>query len=345
MPPLRSLPRSHALLPLAAGVALVMLLVSLMVGRYPLSLADIASLLWAQWSATPTAHSTASAVLFDIRIPRVAMTFAVGVALSAAGAAYQNLFRNPLVSPDLLGVSSGAALGAMLGIFFALPLPLIQALAFAGGLLAVAIVYAIGVGASRQRMHDMHDPLLVLVLTGVVISALLAAGTALIKYLADPYNQLPAMTYWLLGSFAAITSHDAATAIPIMLVALLPLWLLRWRINLLSLPDDEARTLGLNVRGARLVIIVAATLMTATAVATCGIIGWVGLVVPQMVRLLAGAEFSRLLPLTMLLGGSFMLAVDTLGRTLVAVEIPPGVLTALVGAPLFLWLLVSRRGP
>jgi iron complex transport system permease protein len=324
---------------LAVAAALLMVLVSLGVGRFPISAMEVLSLVSAAlFGGTANAPENADLILFSIRGPRIAAAFAVGAALAAAGAAYQNLFRNPLVSSDILGVSSGAALGAVLGIFMALPLIAIQGLAFIGGLSAVAAIYLIG--SSLARTHG-HDAMLTLVLSGVVIGSLLGSGIALTKYLADPYNQLPAMTYWLLGSFASVTKKDLVVALPMIVLAMLPLLALRWRINLLALPDDEARALGQDVRRLRLIVIVAATLMTAASVAICGIIGWVGLVVPHAVRLLIGAEFSRLLPLTMLIGGTFMLLIDTIGRTVAQIEIPPGVLTAALGTPVFIWLMVA----
>jgi iron complex transport system permease protein len=324
---------------LAVAAALLMVLVSLGVGRFPISAMEVLSLVSAAlFGGTANAPENADLILFSIRGPRIVAAFAVGAALAAAGAAYQNLFRNPLVSPDILGVSSGAALGAVLGIFMALPLIAIQGLAFIGGLSAVAAIYLIG--SSLARTHG-HDAMLTLVLSGVVIGSLLGSGIALTKYLADPYNQLPAMTYWLLGSFASVTKKDLVVALPVIVLAMLPLLALRWRINLLALPDDEARALGQDVRRLRLIVIVSATLMTAASVAICGIIGWVGLVVPHAVRLLIGAEFSRLLPLTMLIGGTFMLLIDTIGRTVAQIEIPPGVLTAALGTPVFIWLMVA----
>jgi iron complex transport system permease protein len=326
--------RFRAVSAIAIICALVMILLALAVGQFPISLSDIASLLSSKLSGTiSNAAPNADIVLFEIRGPRIAAAFMVGAALAAAGATFQNLFRNPLVSPDILGVSSGAALGAVAGIFLSLPLIAIQGFAFVGGLLAVAIIFWVG-----NKIRG-HDPVLTLVLSGVVIGSMLASFVALLKYLADPFNQLPAITYWLLGSFASVTGRDIFFAIAIMLVAIVPLFLLRWRINLLALPDDEAKALGLNVARMRLVVITAATLMTAASVAICGIIGWVGLVIPHAVRLLVGAEFSRLLPLSMLIGGTFMLAVDTLGRSIAQTEIPPGVLTALIGAPAFIWLM------
>jgi iron complex transport system permease protein len=263
----------------------------------------------------------------------------IGGALAAAGAAYQSLFRNPLVAPDLLGVSAGAAVGAVLGIFFGQTALVIQLLAFGGGLAAVALVYA-AAGAVRG-----HDPLLVLVLAGVVVGSLLGAIIALVKYLADPYNQLPAITYWLLGSLASITPADLTSALPAVLIGLAPLWLLRWRVNVLAQGDEEARALGVDTGLVRAGVIGGATLMTAAAVSISGIVGWIGLLVPHFARLLVGPDFSRLLPMSVALGAAFLLAVDTLARTIAGIEVPIGVLTAFVGTPLFLWQLsFARRG-
>ena len=313
--------------------------VALAVGRYPVSLGEIFSLLGAKLTGgSSTLPSNVETVILQVRGPRVLAALLVGGALAAAGTAYQGMFRNPLVSPDILGVSSGAALGAVLAILLSLNVFFVQVFSFAGGLAAVALVYGVG-----GRMRG-HDPLLALVLTGVVIGTLLGSGIALLKYLADPYNQLPAITYWLLGSLAAVTPSDLGSAAPLALLGLAPMLLLRWRMNLLALPDDEARALGVDTGRLRALIIAAATLMTATAVALSGIIGWVGLLIPHAARLLVGPDFGRLLPLAMLLGAAFLLAVDTLGRTLATIEIPPGVLTALIGTPFFLWLFaLSRR--
>jgi len=326
---------------LLAGAALAGLTaLALAAGRYPVSFADVAGFLFGRLTgASPEIPSTAQTVILQIRGPRILAALAVGASLAAAGTAYQGMFRNPLVSPDILGVSAGAALGAVLAIFLSLDLLSIQVFAFAGGLAAVGLVYAIGL-----RLRG-HDPLLALVLTGVVIGTLLGSAIALLKYLADPYNQLPAITYWLLGSLAAVAPADLAVAAPLMLIGLAPMLALRWRVNLLALPDDEARALGVDTAKLRALVVVAATLMTAAAVAVSGIIGWIGLLIPHAARLLVGPDFGRLLPLAMLLGAGFLLAVDTLCRTIAPIEIPPGVLTALLGTPFFLWLFaVSRRG-
>ncbi len=325
----------------AASAALAgLIIVAFSVGRFPVSAGDLANVLWA--SLTGSEHgldSTIETVVLKIRGPRVASALLIGAALAAAGAAYQNMFRNPLVSPDILGVSAGAAVGAVLGIFLSLNVIMIQSLAFAFGLGAVGLVYV------TARAVRGHDPLLVLVLAGVVVGSLLGACVALMKYLADPYNQLPAITFWLLGSLASASPADVWSTLPLMLVGLIPMWLLRWRINLLSLDDEEARALGVETGRIRLVVIVAATLMTSAAVAISGVIGWIGLVIPHFARLLVGPDFSRLLPTSILLGAGFLLGVDTLARTVARIEIPLGVLTAFVGTPLFLWqLATARRG-
>jgi len=328
---------------LAYGVTIAALLalvaIAFAVGRYPISLSELATVLGALFTDAPNDLApNVETVVLQVRGPRVLAALLVGASLAAAGTAYQGMFRNPLVSPDILGVSTGAALGAVLAIFVSLGVLGVQLFAFAGGLVAVGLVY--GVGSRLQG----HDPLLALVLTGVVLGTLLGSAIALLKYLADPYNQLPAITFWLLGSLAAVAPGDLAIAAPFALAGLAPMLLLRWRMNLLALPDDEARALGVNTRRLRAIVVAAATLMTAAAVALSGIIGWVGLLVPHAARLLVGPDFGRLLPLAMLIGAAFLLAVDLLCRTLATIEIPPGVLTALVGTPVFLWLFaVSRR--
>lgn len=320
----------------AFGFLLVGLLLAFVIGRYPISLADVLHVVAAKLAGRAAVVPPAvESVIWQVRGPRVIAAALVGAALAVAGTAFQGLFRNPLVSPDILGASSGAALGAVLGIFFSLGVFAIQALAFLGGLIAVAAVYAIG-SAVRAR-----DPVLVLVLTGVVIGALLGAGVGLVKYLADPYNQLPAMTFWLLGSLAAVGPTDLLPLFGPVTLGTLVLLALRWRMNVMSLPDEEARALGVPTGALRIAIVAAATLVTSASVATAGIIGWIGLVVPHVARTLAGPDFARLIPAAALLGGGFLLLIDTLARTGAAIEIPLGILTALIGTPFFIWLLTS----
>jgi iron complex transport system permease protein len=223
----------------------------------------------------------------------------------------------------------------VLGIFFSLGILAIQALAFAGGLIAVAAVYIIG------SMVRSRDPILVLVLTGVVVGALLGAGVGLVKYLADPYNQLPAMTFWLLGSLSAASVNDLLPLFGPVAAGTVVLIALRWRMNVMSLPEEEARALGVATGPLRIAIVAAATLTTSASVATAGIIGWVGLVVPHLARSLVGPDFARLLPAAAILGGGYLLVIDTLARTMAEVEIPLGILTAVVGTPFFIWLLTG----
>ena len=325
-------------LAIATAVLIAGLLLAFTVGRYPVSLAELANVLFSKITAHRADVSPAvESVIMQVRGPRVLAAVLVGAALAVAGSAFQGLFRNPLVSPDILGASSGAALGAVIGIFFSLGVVAIQAFAFVGGLFAVAAVYAIG-SAVRSR-----DPILVLVLTGVVVGALLGAGVGLVKYLADPYNQLPAMTFWLLGSLAAANVSDLLPLFGPVAVGTAVLIALRWRMNVMSLPEEEARSLGVATGPLRIAIVAAATLTTSASVATAGIIGWVGLVVPHLARSLVGPDFARLLPAAAILGGGYLLLIDTLARTAAEVEIPLGILTAVVGTPFFIWLLASMQ--
>jgi iron complex transport system permease protein len=321
---------------IACVVLIGALLLAFSLGRYPVGVGDLFEIISAKivghQSDVPAA---AVNVIFQVRGPRVLTAVLVGAALAVAGTAFQGLFRNPLVSPDLLGASSGAALGAVLAIYLSLGVFAVQVLAFVGGLAAVVAVYLIG-STVRAR-----DPILVLVLTGVVIGALLGAGVGLVKYIADPYNQLPAMTFWLLGSLAAANAADLIPLFGPVALGILILLALRWRMNVLSLPDEEARALGLPTGPMRIAVIAAATLVTSASVATAGIVGWVGLVVPHIARTLVGPDFGRLIPTAALLGGGFLLVIDTVARTAAPIEIPLGILTAIVGTPFFVWLLTG----
>ena len=320
---------------IAFGVLIGGLLAAFTVGRYPVGLGDLMGVLAKALGHRVDISPAIETVVLQVRGPRVLAAVLVGAALALAGTAFQGLFRNPLVSPDILGASSGAALGAVVGIYLSLGVFAIQALAFAGGLVAVAAVYVIG-SAVRSR-----DPILVLVLTGVVVGSLFGAGVGLVKYLADPYNQLPAMTFWLLGSLSATTAPDLIPLLGPIALGALVLIALRWRMNVMSLPEEEARALGVATGRLRVAIIAAATLVTSASVAAAGIIGWVGLVVPHLARSLVGPDFARLLPASAILGGGYLLLIDTLARTMAQVEIPLGILTAVIGTPFFIWLLAS----
>lgn len=319
------------------GIVAATSFTALLIGPYPLSPLDAITLLRQTFFEQSDPTDPVHIVLISIRLPRVIAALLVGAALSAAGACYQTLFRNPLVSPDILGVSAGAGLGAVLGIFLSLPVAAIQMMGFIGGLLAVALV---GFVSAAVRTGDRT---LILVLAGVVVGALTGAATSLLKVLADPYDQLPAITFWLLGSLSGVKIEDVLPAAPVVLLGLVPLILMRWRINVLSLGDEEARSLGIEAGRLRLVVILCATLVTASVVALAGVVGWVGLVIPHMARMIVGPSFGRLLPVAALLGAGYLILVDTLARTISAVEVPLGILTAVVGAPFFLWLLARGR--
>jgi iron complex transport system permease protein len=320
---------------IAFGVLIGGLLAAFTVGRYPVGLGDLMGVLAKALGHRVDISPAIETVVLQVRGPRVLAAVLVGAALALAGTAFQGLFRSPLVSPDILGASSGAALGAVIGIYLSFGVFAIQAVAFLGGLVAVAAVYVIG-SAVRSR-----DPILVLVLTGVVVGSLFGAGVGLVKYLADPYNQLPAMTFWLLGSLSATTAPDLIPLLGPIALGALVLIALRWRMNVMSLPEEEARALGVATGRLRVAIIAAATLVTSASVAAAGIIGWVGLVVPHLARSLVGPDFARLLPASAILGGGYLLLIDTLARTMAQVEIPLGILTAVIGTPFFIWLLAS----
>ena len=328
--------RSAVVLVLLTAILLAALLLAAMLGPYPLTPGDVASAIVARLAGR-AAPEPIDTVLFQIRLPRVMAALLVGGALAAAGASYQTLFRNPLVSPDILGVSAGAGFGAVLGILLSLPVIAIQGLGFVTGLLPVGIVYTLA------RALRSQNEILVLVLAGIVVGALAGAGISLVKILAYPYNQLPAITFWLLGSLSGIKVSDLQTVAPLVILGLVPLALLRWRIGVLSLGDDEAKALGVNVRVVRGVVIGAATLVTATAVSVSGVIGWIGLVIPHMARLLVGPRYDRVLPAAILMGAAFLVLIDTVARSAARIEIPLGLLTALLGAPVFVWLLARGR--
>ena len=324
---------------IALAVLVALVLVSFAVGKFAVAPGDLIAVVFAKLTGTTSGvDAVTETVVWRIRLPRVFAALLVGAALASAGATYQGMLRNPLVSPDILGVSAGASLGAILGIFLSLPVLAIQLCAFVGGLAAVAVVYGLG---ARIRGHD---PILVLVLAGIALSTLLTAAISLLKVMADPFNQLPTITYWLLGSLATITGNDLVGVAPVILLGLIPLFLLRWKINLLTLSEDEARTLGVETKLLRAVLIAVATWMTAAAVSISGIIGWIGLLVPHIARLLVGPDFTRLLPASLMLGGGYLVFVDTLARTIAPLEVPLGIVTAFLGAPFFLWLLASTRG-
>lgn len=328
--------KSQRLTLTAMAIALVAgILLSFALGRYPISPRETLGILLSRvFPIEPFWTERMATVLFNVRLPRILLACLVGCCLSSAGAAYQGIFQNPMAAPDILGASSGAAFGAALAILANASTRMISLSAFFFSLLTVALVWLI---SQRTRGKKV----LGLVLAGIMVSSLFSAGTSFIKLVADPSNQLPAITYWLMGSLSGAKMSDISFAIVPMLIGLIPLMLLRWRVNILSLGDDEARTMGVNVGRLRFVVIVSATLVTSSAVAVSGTIGWVGLVIPHLSRKLVGSNFRHLMPATMLFGALFLLLVDNISRNLFAVETPIGILTAFIGAPFFLYLIVK----
>ena len=308
---------------------------SFLLGRFPLSLSDVISAFGGWLGIAPEMH-TSSSVVIELRLPRIIGTVMVGAALSVSGAAYQVMFRNPMVSPAILGVSAGAAFGAAVAILWSVSAFFIHTMTFVGGLCAVAITYVIG-----AKLCHGGNATLAIILSGIIVSTLFTSLLSMIKYVADPYDKLPVIVYWLMGSLASISLDSLFFPLIFMGAAFIPLFLLRWRINLLSFGDEEAQTLGIPVERLRLIVILCATLLTAAAVSLSGIIGLVGLIVPHLVRFIVGPDFRFLLPGSALMGGLFLLASDNLARTLWTMEIPLGILTSLFGVPFFLYLLIK----
>jgi len=308
---------------------------SFSVGRYPVPPWDVLKIIINELiPLEQTWNDQMSLVVLNIRLPRVIAAALIGCALSTAGGIYQGMFKNPMVSPDILGSSAGAGFGAALGILCAFGYYGISISAFIFGLIAVIVAVA---AASRFRSNVT----LGLVLAGIMIGSLFQACTSFIKLVADPTDELPAITYWLMGSLASIRIYDLQMLLPVMLVGLIPLFFLRWRLNVITLSEEEARSLGVNTKRIRILVILCATLVTAASVAVSGMIGWVGLVIPHFARKLVGCDYKILLPAIMLIGGSFLMVVDNVARTLTTSEVPIGILTAFIGAPFFLYLILQ----
>jgi len=318
------------------GLAAVLIAVaagSLCFGRY-----GVAPEAWWKLLADPAHGGVAGIVIWNVRLPRIVAGMAIGGGLSAAGAAYQGLFRNPMVSPDILGASAGAGFGAALGILLGFSVAGVQLAAFGCGLSAVMLAWGLSARLSRNG-----DPVLMLVLVGILVGSVFASLLTLIKFVADPYDRLRAITFWLMGSLASMNPSDAGFLVPLVLLGTVPLLLLRWRLNVLSFGEEEARALGVETGIVRFVIIVCATLITAASVSVAGMVGWIGLVIPHLGRMIVGPDYRVLMPASLLIGASYFLLIDDLARTVNSLEIPIGILTSLMGAPFFLYLLARAR--
>ncbi len=313
-------------------------LISIGVGRYQIDfIVQIKILLSQIIPMEQTWSNMEETVVMNVRLPRILLAMLIGGGLSIAGAAFQGMFANPLVSPDILGVSAGAGFGASIGILLFGNSFTMQIIALVMGMLAIGFTFLIG-GVKR----DM--PIFMLVLAGVVTSALFQALISLVKFLADPEEKLPAITYWLMGSLGTASYSDLMIGGPIILVGILILYVLRWRLNILSLSEEEALSLGVSVNKLKWLIILGATLITAAAVSIAGIIGWVGLIIPHIARMIVGSNNQYVLPASISIGAVYLLVIDNLARSLTAAEIPLSILTAIIGAPFFAYLLRKTGG-
>lgn len=318
------------------ALLLAVVLLSFWIGYYPLSPSQVAMAFLSRFGWEGEILPQAVTIFWNIRLPRILSAAFIGASLSVAGSTYQGMFRNPLVSPDILGVSSGAGLGASFAILSGAPSWAVQIAAFAGGVAAVAL----SCGISRKSAHS-HT--LSLVLTGSMVMSLCNAGVTMIKYVADPNDVLQQITFWLMGSLTK-TDMDAFlwSAVP-MALGLSLIFIFRWQINLLTMDEEEARSLGVNVRRCRLLFIAASTLLSAASVCLGGLIGWVGLMVPHLARALVGADYGRLIPASAMLGAGYLVLMDDIARSALSMELPLGVVTSVLGAPFFLYLIIKRK--
>lgn len=330
--------RKNSIIVTGLGVLLLLTAVaSLWLGRYPIPVKEVLGILLSKLFPLQQYWSDqAETVLLNIRLPRIILACLVGGSLSAAGAAYQGVFQNPMAAPDILGASAGAAFGAALAILNGGSSVTIIVSAFLFSLLTVATAYLV----SRKVKGK---GILGLILAGIVVGSLFSAGTSFIKLVADPADQLPAITYWLMGSLSGAKLAGIKIVIVPMALGLVPLLLLRWRMNVLTVGDDEARTMGVSAVKVRLIVIVCSTLVTAASVSISGMIGWIGLVIPHVARKIVGNNYNHLQPAALLCGAIFLLLADNVSRNLLATEIPLGILTAFIGAPFFIYL-ITRGG-
>lgn len=311
-------------------------LFSFWIGYYPLTPSQVIRAFLSKFGFEGDILPQATTIFWSIRLPRILSALFIGASLSVAGSTYQGMFRNPLVSPDILGVSSGASLGAAFAILNGASNWIVQLSAFAGGIIAVAASYLI----SRKSAHS-HT--LSLVLTGTMIMSLCNAGVTMIKYIADPNDVLQQITFWLMGSLTKTTMDAFAWSVIPMIIGLILIFVFRWQINLLTLDEEEAKSLGINIRKYRLIFIIASTLLSAAAVCLGGLIGWVGLMIPHLARALVGVDYSRLIPASAMLGGGYLILVDDLARSVFSMELPLGVVTSIIGAPFFIYLIIKRK--
>ena len=314
---------------------IILFFASFLMGRYPVSPVDVVKTILSPIFPQLSVSSTVNTIVWQIRLPRILAALLVGASLSMAGTSFQGIFKNPLVSSDLLGVSNGAGFGAAIAILLSGSGAVIQIFAFIFGIISVSITYLISKAYKAGGI-------LILVLSGGAISAFFNSLISGIKFIADPEDKLPEIVYWLMGSLASVTMNEIIMIIIPLFIGFIVLYLLRWQMNILAMGDEEAQSLGLNPSRIRLIIIAACTLLTSAAVSISGIIGWIGMIIPHMARMIVGPDNKVLLPASLSLGASFLLLIDNISRVVISIEIPIGILTAVIGVPIFLYLL--RRG-
>lgn len=315
-------------------LSVVVILTSLSIGRFPITITSIFKIIIGDGDLL----KTEKLVLLSLRLPRILTAILVGAALAGSGSVYQTVFKNPMVSPSVLGASSGAAFGAALSILMGLSGWTTQILSFLFGLGAVLLALLITALAGRK------GKVLILVLSGMLVSTFFTSLISLIKYIADPQDILPEITYWLMGSLANSTLNNVIFIGLILIFSTSIIFLLRWKITLLSLNDDEARSLGITPWFYRLIVIICSTLLTSAAVSISGIIGWVGLIIPHIARIISPPKFQSIFITSLLIGGIYLLIIDTCSRVISPMEIPLGILTSLIGAPFFALFILRNRG-
>ena len=318
---------------------IVTFIISATFGRYSITIQDLITLIMCKIKGVESnLPSNIETVFFNVRLPRIIAAMLIGAALSVAGASYQGVFKNPMVSPDILGASAGAGFGAALGILFSFNIVGIQIISFIFGIVAVSLTYLIS-----SIIGKRSNTILTLILSGMVISTLFQSFLSLIKYVADPTSKLPAITFWLMGSLSSINFKDLILLMFPVVLGVIPLILLRWKLNVLSFGEEEARSMGIDTSKIRFIVILSSTIMVSAVVSVSGMIGWIGLVIPHLSRMLVGPNYKKLIPTSMVIGSCFLLCVDNLSRSLFSMELPIGILTSIIGAPFFIYLLMNGK--
>lgn len=321
-------------------IALIVLFgASFFIGRYTIDIHKLLDLFVLKIKNKPfNQYEELNTIIFSIRLPRIFASLLIGSSLAVSGTVFQSIFRNPMVSPDVLGAANGAGFGAAIGILLSVGFWGVQISSFIFGILAVLITYSLSIALAKKG-----DPVLMLVLAGIVIGSIFSSLISLTKYVADPNETLPTITFWLMGSLTSVKAKEVLLLTIPVSAGLIPLFIFRNKLNIMAFGDEEAQSLGINVKKTRLLFIVCATIITATSVSLCGMVGWVGLIIPHITRALVGTNHKTLIPASILIGAIYLMVVDDLARTLFSVEIPLGIITSLIGAPFFIYLLFQKK--